>query len=56
MKGNCDKLLIRQKPFHLHGIIHSITVASENKLGSVTSVFIKLYLFIGELIPSILRY
>jgi hypothetical protein len=27
-RGNCDKFLIRQKPFHLKGIIHSVTVAS----------------------------
>ena len=40
MKGNCDKFLIRQKPFHLQGTICSLIVASWNGLGSVPSVSI----------------
>jgi hypothetical protein len=40
MKGNCDKFLIRQKPFHLQGTICSLIVASWNELGSVPSVSI----------------
>jgi hypothetical protein len=37
---NCDKFLIRQKPFHLQGRIRSVTVASWNELDSVPSVSI----------------
>jgi hypothetical protein len=40
IKGNWDKFLIKQKPFHLQGKIHSITVASYNELGSIPSVSI----------------
>ena len=41
-KGNCDKFLIRQKPFHLQGRVLSVsvTVASQNELGGVPSVSI----------------
>jgi hypothetical protein len=38
MKGNCEKFLIRLKPFHLQGRIFNITVVSKNELGSVSSV------------------
>jgi hypothetical protein len=40
MKGNCDRFLIRQKPFYLQGRIRSVTLASLNELGSVSSVSI----------------
>jgi hypothetical protein len=40
MKGNCEKFVIRQKPFHLQGRIRSVIVASWNELGSVPSVLI----------------
>ena len=40
MKGNCEKFLIRQKPFHLQGRIHSLIVDSQNELGNVPSISI----------------
>jgi hypothetical protein len=40
MKGNCDSLLTRQKPFHLQGRIRSVTMALYNEFGSVPSVSI----------------
>ena len=41
MKRNCEKFLIRQKPFHLQGLILRVTVASQNGLGNVLSVSIQ---------------
>jgi hypothetical protein len=40
MKGNYDRFLIRQKPFHLQGRVYSVTVASSNELGKVPSLSI----------------
>jgi hypothetical protein len=40
MKGNCDRFLIRQKPFYLQGRMLSLTELSENELGSVFLLFL----------------
>jgi hypothetical protein len=37
---NCDRFLIRQKPFHFQVRICSVTLASYKELGSVPSVSI----------------